>query len=852
LPRFASRLVIAAAIGLLTAAAPASAAWEDPQRLDQTSEGFDHSSQGDVAAGDNGLATIMFFQADDDGSKLYATRRAADAASWLAPQVVSPRPDGPFAIAAAPDGSTAGGYRQEGEAEGEGPPVPVGGDDTVQNVFGLGWLGNVQDPKTADLGDQGSEELPRVDVDGRGNAWTAFVEADMTLKIVRFDLSEPGKTPTEFPLDPVAPDPTDQHGDETDSRTNPRVDVNADGDVVVTFVEARREFNQDAGLQPPVDRVYAMRKLYGTNAFTGPFLISHEGDTEAVNRHDPAIVDGGDITVLFAADPDRNTAEPNTTGPNRLFARRWLATGEGPRPEGRIEFVSSSEPDAPDVSQPQAETGPGVRVTAAWLQGASQLNAAERTTTWTVPQTLSSNTAAFDVAVDTDGVATAVYRESTTVKARRRAPDQQWAEAETISSAPASADVAPRVDAGAPLQADAYFVQNDGAARRGAFATRFRGVPPDEDPAPVRPDTEDCPNDIEVLFGDGGANSIDGTEARETILGGEGDDTLSGNGGDDCLRGGGGNDAAHGGSGNDDVGGGEGDDRLTGGEGNDRLGGGGGADSLNGNAGDDVGFGGDGNDTVDGSDGVDALTGDAGDDTVSGGTGNDLLAGADGNDTVYGQAGKNVLAGGLGDDRLVGGPDTDTVLGEQGDDNVSGGNGPDNVSGGDGNDRVRGGNGRNVLDGGVGDDGMRGGGQSDRMLGGDGVDNLFGLAGRDRLLGGADADKAYGGAGNDRLFGNAARDRLRGGNGADRLKGGSGKDSLFGESGKDRLSGGAGGDVLNPGSSRDRVFGGGGSDRIATVDNKRDNVNCGAGRDRVVADAVDRVNRNCERVRRRD
>ena len=848
MPRFTSRLVIAAALGLLAAAGTAQAAWEAPQRLDQTGEGFGNSGAGDVAVGDNGLATILFLQSDDDGTKLYATARAAGAASWLAPPfVVTPHPSGPFSIEAAPDGSTAGAYRREETDPGD-TDLPID-DTTVQNVIGLGWPAGAS-PKNSAVGAQADQGVPPVDADGRGNGWTAFIDGTKTLKIVRFDLSDPSKNNT-FEVPAVALDPQGNESlDETDSRSNPRVDANADGDVIVSFVEARREFNQD-DQAPPVQKVYAVRKMQGVSTFSQQQPISHPDAGEAVNEHDPAIVENGDATVLFAGDPERDTQDPASDGPDRVFARRWLASAGAPRdPTEGPEFVSSSAADAADVSDPRAEAGPEGRVTAFWRQGGSQLNSAERSTNWTLPQSLSTNTASFDAAVDTAGVATAVFREATAVKARRRAAGQQWEAATTISSTPASADVVPKVDAGAPLQADAYFVQNDGA-RKGAYATRFSGAAPVEPPAPPRPETGDCPGDIAILAGDAGMNSIAGTDERETILGGDGNDTLDGNGGDDCLRGEGGNDTVNGGAGNDDVGGGDGDDAVSGGDGNDRLSGGAGTDSIKGNEGDDAGSGGDGNDTLAGAEGNDVLTGDLGDDIVHGGVGDDQLAGVDGNDRIYGEAGTNVLSGGEGNDRLVGGPQTDTVLGDAGDDTASGGSGDDSVNGGDGNDRIRGGAGRNVLDGGVGDDVIRGGSQRDRARGGVGVDVLYGFAGFDILLGGAGNDRVYGGGSADKLSGNAGRDRLRGGGGPDRVYGDSGNDRLYGDSGKDRVFGGAGRDVLNGGSARDRVYGGRGNDRIGAVDNKRDTINCGKGRDRVVADRVDRVNRNCERVKRR-
>ena len=845
LPRFTTRLVMTAVLALV-AAAPAHAAWEAPQRIDQNSEGFSNAGAGDVAVGDNGLATILFLQNTDDGTRLWATRRGSEA-SWLSPPgSVSPVPSGEFTIEAAPDGGTASAYRQDVTEEG---PLPGEDDDeTTHNVIGLGWPADATGaaPKTGDLGDQADEGLPPVDADGRGFGWTAFVDGDKNVQIVRFSLVNPATAPTSFEVEPVNLDPPgNQNLNETQSRSNVRLGVNPDGDVIVTYVEERQI---GECCEPPTNQtaVWAVRKLNGQAGFTDPEQISHESESDPVTDHDSAIVDNGDATILFAADPDREETA-------RVFARRWLAASTAPRPESSIEFVSSSAETAPDVSKLRAEAAPSGNVTAAWIQGSAQLNSAERSTNWTLPQVLSSSTAAFDIAVDVDGVATAVFREAANVRARRRAAGQQWAEAETINTAPVPTDFTPKVDAGAANQADAYLIQPDGT-RRAAHATRFSGVPPVEPVEPPRPDTEDCPGDLpsdQLFFGDVGPNTLTGDDDPETFMGGDGNDTLTGNGGDDCIRGQGGDDTASGGAGNDSVGGGDGNDRVTGGDGNDRLTGDAGVDSMNGDAGDDVADAGDDNDTIDGSDGNDTLNGGNGDDTVRGGEGNDLLGGADGTDTVSGGAGTNVLFGGLGNDRLLGGSGQDTMLGEDGDDALSSGPGPDNVHGGGGNDKLRGGSGRNTLDGADGDDGIRGGAQADRLIGSTGLDTMFGLAGNDTFLGGADADKAYGGGGSDRLFGDAGRDGLRGGNGADRLSGGAGKDKLFGDNGKDRLTGGAAGDSLNGGTSRDRISGGGGNDRIGAVDNKRDTITCGAGRDRVVADRVDRVSRSCERVRRR-
>lgn len=82
----------------------------------------------------------------------------------------------------------------------------------------------------------------------------------------------------------------------------------------------------------------------------------------------------------------------------------------------------------------------------------------------------------------------------------------------------------------------------------------------------------------DVIYGDGGDNTINGTDGDDTIFGSLGKDELRGGLGDDHVQGGAGRDFVGGGQGNDTLLGGNGDDILHGGQGADRLVGGGGAD----------------------------------------------------------------------------------------------------------------------------------------------------------------------------------------------------------------------------------------------------------------------------------
>jgi Ca2+-binding RTX toxin-like protein len=85
-----------------------------------------------------------------------------------------------------------------------------------------------------------------------------------------------------------------------------------------------------------------------------------------------------------------------------------------------------------------------------------------------------------------------------------------------------------------------------------------------------------------VLFGEGGADSIDGGGGGDSISGQDGDDDLNGGEGDDHLDGGEGEDTICGGHGNDFVDGGSGNDviLLTSEGGSDVITGGEGADTL--------------------------------------------------------------------------------------------------------------------------------------------------------------------------------------------------------------------------------------------------------------------------------
>ena len=321
----------------------------------------------------------------------------------------------------------------------------------------------------------------------------------------------------------------------------------------------------------------------------------------------------------------------------------------------------------------------------------------------------------------------------------------------------------------------------------------------------------------DVLWGDGGANRLEG---------GEGFDQLWGSGGDDLLEGGDGNDWLYGSTGADRLDGGAGFDvlsyqlsdagvtinleagTLTGGyaqgdvftgierivgsdyrdvlTGDNRsnvLYGIGGDDELRGNDGDDLLEGGAGADQLNGDAGVDwalylesdvGVTVNLGDNTASGGhaqgdviTGIENISGSDYHDVLTGDIGANVLYGIGGDDELRGNDGDDVLEGGAGADQLDGGAGIDWLSyaGSDGAVSVR------LYDGYA----RRGHAEGDVISG---FENLRGSDYADRLAGTGRANQLEGGAGNDQLRGSSGDDVLEGGAGADGLSGGRGIDTI--------------------------------------------------------------------------
>ena len=159
-----------------------------------------------------------------------------------------------------------------------------------------------------------------------------------------------------------------------------------------------------------------------------------------------------------------------------------------------------------------------------------------------------------------------------------------------------------------------------------------------------------------------------------------------------------------GGSGNDTLVGSNADNALLGNAGNDTLAGGDGSDQLDGGAGDDSLDGGDGADTLTGGDGTDTasyahastgvrvvLDGKAGDGAPGENDNVDTenVIGGAGDDTIIGNGAPNALAGGAGNDRILAGQGADLVDGGPGDDIIQTLDGEnDVVACGDGEDGV--------------------------------------------------------------------------------------------------------------------------------------------------------------------
>lgn len=336
--------------------------------------------------------------------------------------------------------------------------------------------------------------------------------------------------------------------------------------------------------------------------------------------------------------------------------------------------------------------------------------------------------------------------------------------------------------------------------------------------------------------------TINGTDAIDTIMGDGGDNLFYGNAGNDYLTGD---------SGADTIYGGAGLDYINGGVGNDTLYGDAGIDTIYGGTGDDFVYGGDDNDALYGDAGNDTLDGQNGSDTYYGGAGSDRIADsgigdidivsysdskyavksfidASGNIIVTdGSLGGTAVApiatanaagdANVGNDTIVSG--IEKIIGSNLGDNffattisstlVSRPTNSLTIDGGGGNDTIYGGIVADSLSGGTNDDIIRGYDGTDTLLGGGGWDvvdygyitgvngmNIDLQVGTASLIGSttdidaiSDFDVIYGSISNDIIRGNeGARDDLYGGNGDDTFIATSGYDYYYGQTGSDWVS----------------------------------------------------------------
>jgi Ca2+-binding RTX toxin-like protein len=346
-------------------------------------------------------------------------------------------------------------------------------------------------------------------------------------------------------------------------------------------------------------------------------------------------------------------------------------------------------------------------------------------------------------------------------------------------------------------------------------------------------ESDDIANDIEVLIGGAGADTILAGALFNTIDGGPGADTIDGGAGVDDVdysgrtgavavylgggqksggaadgagdtlvdvenaRGGSAADtivgnvvgnALLGGAGDDDLLGGEGDDSLKPGTGGDRVDGGAGQDNLD-YTGETqsirISLDGVKNDGVAGEDRIDSV------EQIFGGSGDDVLIGDDERNLFHGRAGNDVLFGNGGRDELTGDLGDDTFNGGPGNDQIEGGFGEDWADYFDRETPVR----VNLRQA-----GLYGGPEDAPGDTYDKVENARGGEGRDLLIAIFAAE------------GNGGEDRLRG---YGTLDGGPGDDQLVDDAGgSSRLRGGAGDDHLYPGFGLDEVDGGPGDDWV--------------------------------------
>lgn len=290
-------------------------------------------------------------------------------------------------------------------------------------------------------------------------------------------------------------------------------------------------------------------------------------------------------------------------------------------------------------------------------------------------------------------------------------------------------------------------------------------------------------NNIVVVDGLGGNDTIYSNAAGAILIGNVGDDKLYGNIGTDILMGGVGNDYMDGGAGIDqanyfyETAAVKVDLALTsaqntGGAGTDTIIN---IENLLGTKFNDTLLGDSADNAIQGDLGNDIIDGRAGNDTIEGGDGNDTLYGGDGNDYLFGRGGNDAMYGGAGDDFINAGFWHSTRVRDLGPNN-------DIIDGGTGTDTVGYSNYGNVtvnLSTGIttyaGFATLGIAAYTQTLVN---IENVNGTLGQDTLIGNDIANVLSGNAGNDFLVGNGGSDILIGGAGGDQMSGGAGADTF--------------------------------------------------------------------------
>ncbi|MCB9849576.1 MAG: hypothetical protein H6817_02605 [Phycisphaerales bacterium] len=216
---------------------------------------------------------------------------------------------------------------------------------------------------------------------------------------------------------------------------------------------------------------------------------------------------------------------------------------------------------------------------------------------------------------------------------------------------------------------------------------------------------------------------------------------------------------------------------------------------------------------------IDLLFGGPCDDIISASNGFNLVFGNKADDTISAGDGINLLFGNGGEDSIAAGSGLNLAFGNRDDDVITAKDGVNVLFGNRGDDSITAGDGLNIAFGNKGNDSVQSG---------NGVGILFGNSGNDDVIGGDGLTLAFGNRGNDYvrggdglcvLFGNAGNDDVAGGNGLcvafgnanhDLVAAGSGLAVLFGNSGEDRVTSSTGLSVLFGNRDNDILVAGGG------------------------------------------